>query len=182
MVCSRLKDPISTLGNAFIAIPYIAIPLTMLNIVYRMPFGMELILISLVAIWVNDTGAYCVGCTFGRHRLCERLSPKKSWEGFWGGFAFVVLGMVIFALCKGYNCYAITFFGIYGAVISVLATFGDLYESMLKRRAGVKDSGKIIPGHGGVLDRIDSLLLVSYAIVIMEYILQILKPFFNIPL
>jgi phosphatidate cytidylyltransferase len=114
-------------------------------------------------IWVNDTGAYCVGSTMGKHRLCERLSPKKSWEGFWGGMAFCVIASVIYALIMNYNVLASVAFGI---IVSLFATFGDLFESLLKRSAGVKDSGKLIPGHGGVLDRIDSLLFVAPAAAI----------------
>jgi phosphatidate cytidylyltransferase len=114
-------------------------------------------------IWINDTGAYCVGSTMGKHRLCERLSPKKSWEGFFGGMAFCIIASGIYALiAHGDMLTSIAF----GLLVCVFATWGDLFESMLKRSAGVKDAGNIIPGHGGVLDRIDSLLFVAPAAAI----------------
>lgn len=137
---------------------YIALPLSMLiyfrNIMSNDSVGA--ILGMFILIWLNDTGAFCVGCTLGRHRLCERLSPKKSWEGFWGGF---VTCLVAGALMSGWMGTGPWWLGlVYGAAVSIAATFGDLFESLLKRTAKVKDAGNIIPGHGGVLDRIDSLL------------------------
>lgn len=149
---------------------YVALPLSLLNVVYMTTGELSakiLILVSLIAIWVNDTGAFCIGTLLGKHRLCERLSPKKSWEGFWGGLIFVVIGMVIFSAVAGYNVWM---FAAYGVLITILATVGDLFESALKRNAGVKDSGNIIPGHGGILDRIDSLLFVSYAVFLMSFL------------
>lgn len=151
---------------SFFGLLYVVLPLALLNIVYHLSW--LAILVSLICIWVNDTGAYCVGCTLGRHRLCERLSPKKSWEGFFGGLFFVVAGMVIYALIINAN---MLLYGIYGALICIFATFGDLFESLLKRNAGVKDSGNIIPGHGGILDRIDSLLFVSICIAFSGFFL-----------
>lgn len=158
-------DALHNAVYSFFGILYIAVPFSLLNLVYSIPptYGHYLILISLICIWLNDTGAFCVGCTIGKHRLCERLSPKKSWEGFWGGVFCVVLAMAIFAIVTDAN---IILYCLYGFLICVFATVGDLFESLLKRRAGVKDSGKIIPGHGGILDRIDSLLYVSICIFI----------------
>ena len=120
-------------------------------------------------IWLNDTGAYLTGRSFGRHKLCERLSPKKTWEGFWGGFAFSVLAGVVTALF--FMPYNPALLAAYGAMVSVISTYGDLFESLLKRTAGVKDSGNLIPGHGGILDRIDSLLLVIPAV--LAYMLMV---------
>jgi phosphatidate cytidylyltransferase len=114
-------------------------------------------------IWINDTGAYCVGSTLGKHRLCERLSPKKSWEGFWGGMLFCIIASLIYAYISKTPMLANL---ILAVIVSAFATLGDLFESMLKRSAGVKDAGNIIPGHGGVLDRIDSLLFVAPAVAI----------------
>lgn len=123
--------------------------------------GLWWILLVLPAVWLADSAAYFIGSRFGRHRLSPRLSPKKTWEGYWGGVIFGVLGCAGLAwLYASLQLLPVTWWqgAILGAVLSILTTLGDLGESMLKRQAGVKDSSQIIPGHGGVLDRIDSWL------------------------
>lgn len=141
---------------------YVSTPLLALNLLYSSGERMHiLVLLMFVMIWLNDTGAFCVGSLLGRRKLCQRLSPKKSWEGFWGGMACCVIFSVI---CYRYydsmemGCWEWVVLGI---VISLMSTWGDLFESLLKRTVKVKDSGKLIPGHGGILDRIDSLLFVG---------------------
>ena len=110
-----------------------------------------------VLIWLNDTGAYCVGSLMGKHRLFERISPKKSWEGFGGGLLFALLASQGFAyLLPSYS--ALQWIGL-AIVVVVFGTWGDLIESLLKRQLGIKDSGHVLPGHGGMLDRFDSVLL-----------------------
>ncbi len=144
---------------------YVALPFALLNFILFIESYNPIILLAVfVTIWVNDTGAYLVGITFGKHRLFERVSPKKSWEGFFGG--------AILTLVSGY------FFSVYipeltlwqwlvfSEIVVVFGTFGDLMESLLKRTIQVKDSGDVIPGHGGLLDRFDSMLLVAPAIFI----------------
>jgi phosphatidate cytidylyltransferase len=108
-------------------------------------------------VWLNDTGAYLIGSKLGHHRLFERISPKKSWEGFWGGL-FLVLGAsqifsFYFPSISWYNWLGMA------VVVVVFATWGDLVESLMKRTLGVKDSGTLLPGHGGLLDRFDSILM-----------------------
>jgi phosphatidate cytidylyltransferase len=114
------------------------------------------LLLVLVGVWLADSGAYLIGSRIGRHKMTPTLSPKKSWEGLLGGMAFGVIGNGLFAAALGLP-------SIHGAALGLLGgtigTLGDLSISMMKRQAGVKDSGNLIPGHGGVLDRIDSLLL-----------------------
>lgn len=168
----KSADAFASVGRSALSIIYIGVPLAIAVLVDRMSEGSvdrHIVLVMFVMIWLNDTGAYCVGSLFGRHRLCERLSPKKSWEGFWGGMIFCLAAGMIYSVMSGssvdaqggwHNLYIWTGFG---AVVSIFATWGDLFESLMKRSFGVKDSGNIIPGHGGILDRIDSLLLVAPA-------------------
>ena len=153
---------------------YVALPLTLLNLIYFRYGSPALLLAGLIFIWVNDTGAFCVGSLIGKHRLFERVSPKKSWEGFFGGLVFtIVAGIVISIYFSHYfGELGLTKWIIYSILVSIFATWGDLIESLIKRAAGVKDSGNILPGHGGVLDRIDSLLLVTIASTIYFYIIQ----------
>ena len=107
-------------------------------------------------VWANDIGAYLIGRWLGRHRLFERISPKKSWEGFLGG----VCSAIAVGILMGYwQDASLLLWAGAGLVIAVSSVFGDLVESMLKRSVGLKDSGSIIPGHGGFLDRFDALLM-----------------------
>ena len=127
----------------------------------RVRFGVAWVIMAFVVTWANDTCAYFAGHAFGRHKLFERISPKKTWEGFAGGAVGSVGGaLAVLALLHP------AALGVSGAVVvgaggAILGPVGDLVESMLKRATGVKDSGRIIPGHGGLLDRIDALLFVA---------------------
>lgn len=110
-----------------------------------------------VFVWLNDTGAYLVGSMFGKRKLFERISPKKSWEGFYGGLAFALIASQVFAwLMPSTSWYA--WLGLAGTVVA-FGTWGDLIESLMKRTLGVKDSGHVLPGHGGMLDRFDSVMM-----------------------
>jgi phosphatidate cytidylyltransferase len=127
----------------------------------QLPEGVWWVLLALLLTWTNDTAAYIVGVNFGRHKLWPRLSPKKSWEGTIAGW---ITAGVVGALWVAFTPLGATHSPIFGAVVGmlagVLALFGDLSISTLKRQVGVKDSGHIFPGHGGFLDRSDSLLFV----------------------
>ncbi len=135
----------------------------------RARFGFAWVMLAFVVSWLNDTLAYFAGRFRGRTPLCPRVSPKKTWEGFAGGMAGSVLGALgtkaVFLLVPqpAGEAFLLTWAGCVGVGIGagVLGPVGDLTESMLKRAAGVKDSGKLIPGHGGLLDRIDALLFVA---------------------
>ncbi len=121
--------------------------------------GLQWVVAALLTTWITDTGAYFVGLSIGKHRMAPRLSPKKTWEGAIGGWIIGVLGAVLvgWVLLPFLTLWQMV---VLGVVVSTVAPFGDLAESMFKRQCGVKDSGNLIPGHGGALDRIDSLLFV----------------------
>lgn len=165
------QNAIASLGASFMSQLYVALPIALMNIVYH--FSPHLLLLLFILVWVNDTFAYLVGCSLGKHRLWERISPKKSWEGFWGG---LVATVIVAALC---GMFADSYFGGYamwemaliGLIVAVAGTIGDLIESLLKRTVGVKDSSHLIPGHGGILDRIDSILLVIPTVLIAIFFL-----------
>lgn len=158
-------NPLSHLAHSIMGQIYVVWPLAILSVMYSF-FGPYITLAMFILIWLSDTGAFCVGSLIGKHRLFERISPKKSWEGFFGGFAFCIVASLIFFY--GFP----SEFGVFnmwetvgmGAVVCIFGTWGDLVESLIKRSLGVKDSGNLLPGHGGILDRIDSLLLVAPAL------------------
>ena len=125
----------------------------------RLPFGFFLI------VWANDTGAYLVGKFFGKHKLLEAVSPKKTWEGLIGGAtSAIVLGYFLFSLMP--STFPRFDWVIIAIIVAVFANVGDLIESQIKRIKGVKDSGKLLPGHGGVLDRFDGLLIALPLVII----------------
>ena len=156
----RSATPLANLGATLLGVLYVAVPLSLLLYVPVLAgdgvWRPETVLCYIFIIWANDVFAYLVGMTFGRHRLCERLSPKKSWEGFFGGLAGAVATGLAAAYALDANYWV---WGGLALVASLSGVAGDLVESMFKRAAGVKDSGTLIPGHGGVLDRFDAMLL-----------------------
>jgi len=138
---------------------YIAIPFSTAIFLLEKPNEIEGIFIYLffITLWINDSMAYVTGMLFGKHRLFERISPKKSWEGFFGGLVFsVATGLTVGILTESDNLFI---WAGYSLVVSIFATFGDLVESMFKRSFNIKDSGNILPGHGGILDRLDGATL-----------------------
>jgi phosphatidate cytidylyltransferase len=127
----------------------------------RLRFGVGWVILSFVTTWANDTFAYFAGHSFGRHKLYERISPKKTWEGFAGGIVGSVVGALVTRWLLLGGELSVPGAVVVGLGAAVLGPLGDLAESMIKRAAGVKDSSRIIPGHGGLLDRIDALLFVG---------------------
>lgn len=170
------KTPFTSLAYSFTSILYITLPLALSNMIYAMQANTNynLLLSIFIFAWCNDTFAYLVGCKFGKKRLFERHSPKKSWEGFFGGLSATIIAAVVMYLIYGNGLVAWLLIAI---LTSVVGTFGDLVESMFKRQMGVKDSGNILPGHGGILDRFDILLLVLPAVWIC---LSLLGQFFSV--
>lgn len=168
----KSDNALQSLADSALTQVYVALPLSLLNILYD-----EGVLLAIfILIWLNDTGAFCVGSMLGKHRLFERISPKKSWEGFWGGMAFCIIAGVVFYFCGGtFGNLKLAEWIMLGICVSAFSTWGDLAESLLKRTLKVKDSGHLIPGHGGILDRIDSLLLVAPVSVAFFIIIEILS-------
>ena len=176
-------DPINNWAYTMLSQMYIALPFSLINVLAftatpdgRVMFNTILPLSVFVCLWLNDTGAYCVGSLLGRHKLFPRISPGKSWEGSIGG------GLLVVALAWAYGWYenqqGIALLNEWqwaglGLVIVVFGTWGDLVESLFKRTLGIKDSGNILPGHGGMLDRFDSSLLAIPAAVIYLYTLTL---------
>lgn len=171
----KSSDPLNSLAHSLMAQIYIGIPMALMGVVSEMMGSTHILLAVFAMIWINDTGAFLVGSAFGKHRLFERISPKKSWEGFWGGLALnIVAAWLLCQFTGGFfplpsNIWI--WFGL-AAVVTIFATWGDLIESMIKRELKIKDSGNLIPGHGGILDRIDSLLLVMPAVFVYFTILH----------
>ena len=162
----KSDKPIRCLAISLMSQLYIGLPIGLMTFMGK-NIGLHFILVIFLMIWINDTGAFVVGSLLGRHRLFERISPKKSWEGFFGGLGFNLIAGWLFAIGGGMfwevKWNVITWL-IFATVITIFSTYGDLIESLMKRSLKIKDSGHIMPGHGGILDRIDSLLLVMPAV------------------
>lgn len=155
-------NPLSHLAHSILGQIYIVLPMALLNVLY-FTAGKYLVLAMFILIWLSDTGAFCVGSLLGKHKLFERISPKKSWEGFIGGLIFCLIAPAVFFYGFGQDFPGMNLWQMLGlgAIVCACATWGDLVESLIKRSLKVKDSGNLLPGHGGILDRIDSLLLVT---------------------
>jgi len=168
-----LTYPRTSLAEAsfnLLAVFYSVVLLSHLYLLRELPNGLEWTFLAVFLVWATDTGAYLIGRQFGSHLLAPQVSPKKTVEGSLGGLLFsIVVAFVFWRLVGGATW--ITYL-IFGVIVGISAQIGDLFESALKRSAGLKDSGKLIPGHGGILDRFDSLI---FALPIMYYGVKLLS-------
>jgi len=170
---SKKEKKLSLIEKWMYVIGYVIIPFI---IITKIPIGIKgynpkIILGVFILIWTNDTFAYLVGKSIGKHKLFERISPKKTIEGFFGGLLFsIVAGYLIARFFIGTSNTEIWI--VIAILVSIFATLGDLIQSKFKRLAGVKDSGRIMPGHGGILDRLDSIIFVSPFIFLFYQILK----------
>ena len=179
---TKAPNPINNWAYTMLPQLYIALPMAMVNVlafrgdINSIAFTPLLPLSIFIFLWTNDTGAYCSGSLFGRHKLFPRISPGKSWEGSIGGGLLVlaVAALIGWGEQTGKIVNANTGFSILqwmglGLTVVFFGTWGDLVESLFKRTLGIKDSGNILPGHGGMLDRFDSSLLALPAAVVYVY-------------
>ncbi len=161
VVVSRRPNPFLDWGKMLLGICYVVLPFMLvppLSVMSPHRHVSWYLLLPLILTWINDTGAYCVGVPLGRHRLIERVSPGKSVEGFVGGLIFSMVGGALIAWLVDFR--TPLFGALLGLVVGLVAVLGDLVESKLKRSVEIKDSGAFLPGHGGFLDRFDSLIFV----------------------
>jgi len=162
------KQPFTDAAITLLGLLYIAVPMAMLSLLAfnGTAYDPRRIFALLFLIWASDIGAYAVGRTLGKHKLAPKISPGKTWEGWAGGFVMtLVVGWAIgFMLPDMPLLHRLVAAG----VVAVFAPLGDLAESMLKRSLGVKDSGSIMPGHGGLLDRFDAFLLVLPVLALLQ--------------
>lgn len=185
IICTFIGQMFSKKGNnieniAYFALTqlYVALPFSLLQILstagapeggtYYWLFPLSIF----IFIWCNDSGAYCIGCLIGRHKMFERISPKKTWEGFFGGVA-VAIGASV-AMSHFFTIMNVWQWIGMAVVIVIAGTLGDLVESSMKREMGIKDSGNFLPGHGGLLDRFDSTLLAVPCVIVYLAFLGIL--------
>lgn len=151
-------NPILNIAVSVVGFFYVLIPIaSMAGVIFVNPI---LLLAFFVIIWASDTGAYLTGMCFGKHKMFVRVSPKKTWEGLFGGLVFALVVAYIFSRFNP-DLGSLPSWAIFSVLVFVTGTLGDLVESLFKRTLGVKDSGAIMPGHGGILDRLDSALLAA---------------------
>jgi len=171
---AKKEEVISHLGKIFLTIIYIVVPFTLmvqipfLNTEYS--YVNTIILGVFILIWTNDTFAFLIGKNFGKHKLLKRISPNKTIEGFVGGMVFTFIAS--FILANVFTSLSIDKWIVIAGIVSVFGVLGDLIESMFKRQAGVKDSSNFIPGHGGFLDRFDSVIFAAPFIFIYLQLVQ----------
>lgn len=182
------RNTINNWAYTMLSQMYIALPLSMVNVLAfhenngMIGFSTLIPLSVFIFLWTNDTGAYCTGTLFGKHKLFPRISPKKSWEGSIGGGVLVLIVAAVIGVIEQQpqgealtvlpTLSLIEWMGL-GLVVVVFGTWGDLVESLFKRTLGIKDSGTILPGHGGMLDRFDSSLMAIPATVVYLYTLSL---------
>ncbi|MFA5297442.1 MAG: phosphatidate cytidylyltransferase [Lutibacter sp.] len=171
---AKKEEVVSHLGKIFLTVIYIVVPFTL---IVQIPFLNAsfnyintTILGVFILIWTNDTFAFLIGKNFGKHKLLERISPNKTIEGFIGGMVFTFLVSLI--LAQQFTSLTLKQWLVIAGIVSIFGVLGDLIESMFKRQAGVKDSSNLIPGHGGFLDRFDSVIFAAPFIFIYLQLVQ----------
>ena len=157
----KSANPFKNIAFTILGIVYVALPFSLLNylVVYSGTYSYELLFGFFFILWANDSGAYIIGSAIGKRKLFPRISPGKSWEGSIGG-AITSYG-VAFIISKWYTSVNLIDWMVIATILVIIGTLGDLVESLFKRSINVKDSGTLLPGHGGILDRFDSLIIAT---------------------
>ena len=164
MMAAHLKLAFQSVAICYVSGLVIPFLLSALVRIGSMEQGRLLLAFPFIMAFFCDTGAYFIGVLFGKHKMAPLISPKKSWEGFAGGIVVAILGMMLFGVVLQNFCnmnvnYVLAF--VYGLLGALAGVFGDLCMSLIKRQVGIKDYGNLIPGHGGILDRFDSVLITA---------------------
>ena len=161
--------------SKFLAFAYVLIPFILIQLIVtkedQQNWNSNLILFMFILTWTFDTFAYLFGVRFGKHKIMPSISPKKSWEGFGGGFVFTIIASYLSYSYFKFEDIRIPLIISISIILPFTATLGDFIESHYKREAGVKDSGNLIPGHGGILDRMDAFMITIPAIYILTKLL-----------
>ena len=179
-VFSKGRLGFSLISELFVMVTYVVVSFSAMSLIRYLDIdvGLYVLILVLISSWLTDSSAYIVGSLMGKHKLIPEVSPKKTVEGAVGGLVFATLGFLLYGLIidlfiKGIEVNYIAL-AIFAPILSAVSQLGDLFASLLKRQHGVKDYGNIFPGHGGVMDRFDSMLAVSPILLILS---QIIAPF-----
>lgn len=170
---TKANNPFGNIAFTLLGILYVAVPFSLLNylVTYSGEFNYEILFGFFLILWSNDTGAYLAGSAFGKRKLFPRVSPGKSWEGSIGGA--LASYIVTFIISGWYTSIGIIDWMVIAAILVVIGTLGDLVESLYKRSKNVKDSGNLLPGHGGILDRFDSLIMATPFVFTYLYLIKL---------
>jgi phosphatidate cytidylyltransferase len=170
---TKANNPFRNIAYTLLGIFYVAVPFSLLNylVTYTGNFNHEILFGFFFILWSNDTGAYLAGSAFGKRKLFARVSPGKSWEGSAGGA--LASYIVAFIISGWYTSVSVIDWMVIAAILVVIGTLGDLVESLYKRSKNVKDSGNLLPGHGGILDRFDSLIMATPFVFTYLYLIKL---------
>ncbi len=168
----KKETPILNIAVTLLTPFYVAIPFSFMHFLafHHGVYDYKLLLLFFILIWANDTGAYCVGVTIGKHKFFPRISPKKTWEGFIGGIITTLIAGWIISYFN--SSLQVGYWILASFIVSIMGTLGDLVESMIKRSVDIKDSGSFLPGHGGVLDRFDAVIFAAPIMVTFLFLLS----------
>lgn len=158
--------PVEQISKGVFGMMWIVLPLTALLVLSQ--YNPRIVLAFLIMIWMYDTFAYLGGSLYGRNKMCPHISPGKTWEGTFTGFVLTIILAIIFSQIPFFAviCPEMWKWAVLAIIVCLFGTFGDLLESLFKRNAGLKDSGNVIPGHGGILDRFDSILFATIPVFV----------------